>query len=101
VGEQAKKLFDDAQKMLNDIIDKKLIEARGIIGFYPANANDEDDIEVYDENDQETLKAKFCTIRQQIDKDQDAFVAMSDFIAPKSSGKKDYLGIFAASAGFN
>jgi len=56
---------------------------------------------VIQENDQETLKAKFCTIRQQIDKDQDAFVAMSDFIAPKSSGKKDYLGFFAASAGFN
>lgn len=63
VGEQAKKLFDDAQKMLNDIIDNKLIEARGIIGFYPCNSNGEDDIEVYDENDGETLKAKFCTIR--------------------------------------
>lgn len=69
VGEQAKKLFDDAQKMLNDIIENKLIEARGIIGFYPCNSNGEDDIEVYDENDGETLKAKFCTIRQQIDKD--------------------------------
>lgn len=55
--------------MLKDIIDKKLIEARGIIGFYPCNSNNEDDIEVYDENDHETLKAKFCTIRQQIDKD--------------------------------
>lgn len=63
MGEQAQKLFDDAQKMLKDIIDNKLIEARGIIGFYPCNANQEDDIEVYDETDGETLKAKFCTIR--------------------------------------
>jgi len=69
VGEEAKKLFAAAQAMLKDVIDNKLIEARGIIGFYPCNSNKEDDIEVYDENDQETLKAKFCTIRQQIDKD--------------------------------
>lgn len=87
--------------MLKDIIDNKLIEARGIIGFYPCNANEDDDIEVYDTGDMETMKAKFCTIRQQIDKDQDAFVAMSDFIAPKNSGKKDYIGFFAVSAGFN
>ena len=86
--------------MINDIVENKLIEARGIIGFYPCNANKEDDIEVYDENDGETFKAKFCTIRQQIDKDQDAFVAMSDFIAPKTSGVKDYIGFFAVSAGF-
>lgn len=86
--------------MLKDIIDKKLIEAKGIIGFYPCNSNGDDDIEVYDENDHETLKAKFCTIRQQLDKEQDNYVAMSDFIAPKSGGKKDYIGFFAVSAGF-
>lgn len=101
VGEEAQKLFDAANAMLKDIIDNKLIEARGIVGFYPCNSNADDDIEVYDENDAETLKAKFCTIRQQIDKDQDHFVAMSDFIAPKASGMKDYIGFFACSAGFN
>lgn len=101
VGEQAQKLFDDAQKMLKDIIDNNLIEARGIIGFYPCNANEEDDIEVYDFDDPTKMAAKFCTIRQQLDKDQDAFVAMSDFIAPKKSGLKDYIGFFAVSAGFN
>lgn len=86
--------------MLNKIIDEDLIEARGIVGFYPCNANGEDDIEVYDEQDGETVKGKFCTIRQQMDKDQDNFVAMSDFVAPKSSGKVDYIGAFAVSAGF-
>ena len=100
VGEEAKKLFDSAQAMLENIIENKLIEARGILGFYACNSDDQDDIEVYEEGDQTTLKAKFCTLRQQLDKDQDNFVAMSDFIAPKSSGKKDYIGFFACSAGF-
>jgi len=52
VGEEAKKLFDAANLMLNKIIDQNLIEARGIIGFYPCNSNEEDDIEVYDENNE-------------------------------------------------
>ena len=82
------------------MIDEGTIEARGILGFYPCNSNDNDDIEVYDEADSKTQKALFCTLRQQLDKDQDNFVAMSDFVAPKSSGKTDYIGFFACSAGF-
>lgn len=93
-------MFDNAQKMLAEIIENNIIEARGIVGFYPCNSNDEDDIEVYEEDGQ-TIKTKLCTLRQQLDKDQDHFVAMSDFVAPKSSGKTDYVGIFACSAGFN
>jgi 5-methyltetrahydrofolate--homocysteine methyltransferase len=86
--------------MLKEIIEGNLIEARAIIGFYPCNADENDDIEVYDEIDGKTVKAKFLTLRQQLDKDQDNFVAMSDFIAPKSSGVTDYIGFFACSAGF-
>ena len=86
--------------MLKKIVDGDLIEARAIVGFYPCNSNENDDIEVYDENDGVTHKATFGTLRQQLDKDQDNFVAMSDFIAPKSSGKTDYIGFFACSAGF-
>jgi 5-methyltetrahydrofolate--homocysteine methyltransferase len=86
--------------LLNKLIDENLVEARAIVGFYPCNSNNNDDIEVYDENDSKTQKALFATIRQQLDKDQDNFVAMSDFIAPKSSGKTDYIGAFACSAGF-
>jgi 5-methyltetrahydrofolate--homocysteine methyltransferase len=86
--------------MLNKLIDEDLVEARGIVGFYPCNSNDNDDIEVYDENDGQTQKALFATLRQQLDKDQDNFLAMSDFIAPKSTGKTDYIGFFACSAGF-
>ena len=55
--------------MLKEIIDKNIIEARAIIGFYPCNADQNDDIEIYDETDGTTLKAKFCTLRQQLDKD--------------------------------
>ena len=49
--------------MLNEIIEKKIIEARAILGFYPCNADDNDDIEVYDPEDGKTMKAKFCTLR--------------------------------------
>jgi 5-methyltetrahydrofolate--homocysteine methyltransferase len=100
VGAEAKKLFDAAQEMLKTIIDGKLVEARAIIGFYPCNSDENDDVIVYDETDSTTEKAKFCMLRQQLDKDQDSFVSMSDFIAPKSSGKTDYIGFFACSAGF-
>ena len=71
MGEEAKKLFEAAQVMLKDIVDNKLIEARAILGFYPCNSNQDDDIEVYDETKEgeSVLKAKFCTLRQQLDKD--------------------------------
>lgn len=55
---------------------------------------------VYDPADGSKEVCKFHTLRQQLDLDQDNFLAMSDFIAPKSSGKKDYIGVFAVSAGF-
>jgi len=64
VGEEAKKLFDSAQEMLNKIIDEKLIEARAVIGFYPCNSNKDDDIEVYDPENPTELKATFATLRQ-------------------------------------
>jgi len=55
--------------MLNKIIDNKLIEARAVIGFYPCNSNDEDDIEIYEPENPTELKCKFATLRQQLDKD--------------------------------
>ena len=87
--------------MLEEIIKEGSIEARAIVGFYPCNADENDDVEVYDEVDGKTVKAKFCMLRQQLDKEQDAFLSMGDFVAPKSSGKTDYIGFFACSAGFN
>ena len=87
--------------MLKDMIDKKLIEARGIVGFYRANTVNKDDIEVYDPADETKVLGKFYTLRQQLDVGTgEAFKAMSDFIAPKESGVEDYIGAFAVSAGF-
>mmetsp|Transcript_42145 Transcript_42145/g.30885 ORF Transcript_42145/g.30885 Transcript_42145/m.30885 type:complete len:92 (+) Transcript_42145:489-764(+) len=88
--------------MLNDIIEGGLIEARGIVGFYACNSNEQDDIEVYagDGSDKSNILQKFFTLRQQEDRGQDQFLALSDFIAPKSSNRTDYIGMFAVSAGF-
>lgn len=86
--------------MLQKIINEKLLEARAIVGFYPANAMG-DDILVYEnESDSEPITT-FHGLRQQlVTEAQSAFHCISDFIAPRDSGVKDYIGVFATSAGF-
>lgn len=96
MGEEARKLFDNAQTMLRKIIENKWLEARGIVGFYPANTVDHDDIELTTEQG----SVRLHTLRQQVDRDQEHFAAMADFIAPRESGVQDYIGMFAVSAGF-
>lgn len=96
VGEEARKLFDNAQAMLRQIIEGGWLEARAIVGFYPANTVDHDDIEVSTEQG----PVRFHTLRQQVERDADHFTAMADFIAPKETGIQDYIGMFAVSAGF-
>ena len=86
--------------MLKQIIENNWLEARGIIGFYPANTVDHDDIELYTDDSKTTVLAKLHTLRQQLDRDQDNFVAIADFVAPKESHHIDYVGMFAVSAGF-
>ena len=99
VGEQAKELFADGQKILKKIVDEKLLVAKAIFGIFKANSNETDDILIYDENDQE--KVKFLTLRQQVQKSKGKdYIALSDFIAPKSSGKTDYMGAFCVCTGF-
>jgi len=99
VGKEAKKLFDDANVMLQDIIKHKQLKATGIIGFYPANSVG-DDIDVYDEAGGEKL-ATFYGLRQQAEKElNDCFTCISDFIAPRETGIRDYIGAFAVTAGF-
>jgi 5-methyltetrahydrofolate--homocysteine methyltransferase len=99
VGEEAKKLHNDALKMIDEIIAKKTLKAKGIIGIWPANAVG-DDIEVYDPKNPSTCLGKFHTLRQQEEREDSIYFAMSDFVAPKSSGKTDYVGAFAVSCGF-
>lgn len=99
VGEQATELFSDAQKILKKIINENLFTAKGIFGIFPANATENDDVEVKDELGNHL--ATFHTLRQQHKKsDGKEYFALSDFIAPKSSGKTDYIGAFAVTTGF-
>ncbi|KAI8988516.1 methionine synthase [Mycotypha africana] len=100
VGQEAKRLYEDAQAMLKMIIDKKLLTARGIVGFYPAHAVG-DDIEVYKDESCEEIEAVFYGLRQQVEKDTDEpYYCLSDFITPKESNIPDYIGMFAVSTGF-
>ena len=97
-GKEAKKLFDDAQEMINHVIKNNLIEAKAVFGLYRANSNG-DDIEVYD-NNKNTI-ANFITLRQQKEKGENFFnKALSDYVATKESDIDDYIGWFCGSAGF-
>ena len=99
VGAEAKKVYDDAQKMLKSIIDGRKLQANGVAAFYAANSVG-DDIEVYEDEDRSAVKQVLHTIRQQeLREEQTEYLAMSDFIAPKGSGVKDYIGLFAVTAG--
>ena len=93
-AEEAAKVYADAQVMLKRILDENRFEAKGCYGFFPANA-DGDDIEIFADESRADAIAKFCTLRQQIEKKSGKpNYALSDFVAPKSSGRQDYLGGF-------
>jgi 5-methyltetrahydrofolate--homocysteine methyltransferase len=104
IGVEAKKLFDDANRMLDEVISKKLLKAKGVIGFYEANAVG-DDVVIKEENSQsqiQNLKSEmtFNFLRQQNEKAADQpYLCLADFVAQKESGKQDYMGMFAVTAG--
>ncbi|AWM13211.1 methionine synthase [Flavobacterium sediminis] len=104
VGEQATSLFADAQKMLQQIIDEKWFVAKAVFGIFPANTVNDDDIEVLTSDlslPAESRSEKFLTLRQQSQKTVGApNIALADFIAPKESGKQDYIGTFCVTTGF-
>ncbi|MBV9454928.1 MAG: methionine synthase [Rubrobacter sp.] len=99
-GTEARKLFDDAQALLDRIIAEKWLKARAVIGLFPANALPNDDIEVYtDESHEEVLK-EFHFLRQQRAKPPGRpNRSLADFVAPKETGLEDYMGFFAVTAG--
>ncbi len=98
-GTEARKLFDDAQKMLDDILGKKMLIARGIAGIYPCNSSG-DDIEVYADVERRKVLCTFRFLRNQQQKEPgQPNLCLSDFVAPKESGKVDYIGGFAVTAG--
>jgi len=99
VGEQATSVFNDAQAMLEVILKEKKLQAKGVYGIFPANQVNDDDIELTDENGK--VLERFLTLRQQSQKTKGApNIALADFIAPKESGKVDYMGAFCVTTGF-
>ena len=98
VGEAATSLFNDAQAMLNKLIDEKLIRARAVFGFWPANQVQDDDLEVYGDNG-EKLTTLHHLRQQTIKPDAKPNLSLADFVAPKSTGITDYVGGFICTAG--
>ncbi|WP_216679670.1 methionine synthase [Hymenobacter siberiensis] len=100
LGEAATKLFADAQAMLTKIIDEKLLTARAVLGFWPVNTKGSDTIEIYADDTRDAVATEFFTLRQQGEKGPSIpNIAFSDFLAPKESGRADYMGGFAVTAG--
>ncbi len=98
VGEQASELFEDANKLLDEVIEKKLLQAKAVYGFFKANSM-EDDVVIY--NREAEPIDRFITLRQQLKKREGVpNIALSDFIAPEDSGIEDYVGCFCVTAGF-
>lgn len=99
VGTEASKLFDDAKKLLQEIVSNKLLTAKGVIGFWPANATG-DDIVLYKDEERKEILTRIHTLRQQAEKAKDQpYYALSDFIAPVGSRVNDYWGGFAVTTG--
>jgi 5-methyltetrahydrofolate--homocysteine methyltransferase len=99
VGVEAKKLYDDAQALLKEVVDNNLLQANGVIGFWPANAVG-DDIELYTDETRTQVLSRIHTLRQQSEKVKgEPYYALSDFVAPKESGVADYFGGFAVTTG--
>ncbi|MCZ4408638.1 methionine synthase [Cryomorphaceae bacterium 1068] len=100
VGTEANKLYDDATQMLQEIVTNQWLKAKAVIGIWPANTVNYDTIEVYDPSDSEKVIHRFECLRQQVKKAAgQPNLSLADFIAPKESGRKDYIGGFAVTAG--
>jgi 5-methyltetrahydrofolate--homocysteine methyltransferase len=100
VGEAASNLYADATKMLEQLIRERWLEARAVVGLFPANTVGDDDIQVYADESRTAALLKLHQLRQQKAKSQEqAQLCLSDFVAPASSGRADYIGAFAVTTG--
>jgi len=101
-GEEAKKLFADANHLLDQIIDKKMLKAKAIVGIHPANGVG-DSTELYADESKKQVIAHFHHLRQQLDIEEEgesnSYLSLADFIAPKETGLTDYIGTFAVTTG--
>ncbi len=100
VGEAASTLFADAQQMLETLIAERWLEARAVLGFFAANADGDDDIIIFDDDERRSEQLRLCQLRQQRGKaDGHAQLCLTDYVAPATSGHRDYVGAFAVTAG--
>jgi 5-methyltetrahydrofolate--homocysteine methyltransferase len=99
-GKQATELFNDAQKMLKEIMDNKRFKLRAVVGFWPANSLG-DDVVLYKDKSKKEILQTIHFLRQQKEKvkDENGYYCLADYIAPQSTGLTDYLGGFAVTAG--
>ncbi|HVT43865.1 MAG TPA: methionine synthase [Thermoanaerobaculia bacterium] len=98
-GERAKELFDDARRLLDEIIARKLLTANGVFGLFPAQSVG-DDVEVYGDESRRAVAARLHFLRQQVDKGAaQPNLSLADYIAPAARGKADFIGAFAVTAG--
>ncbi|WP_404418946.1 methionine synthase [Marinospirillum sp.] len=99
VGEEAKKVFADAQEMLQELVAGKKLKARGVIGLWPANTVDNDALEVYSDESRTQVVKRLTHLRQQTPDKNGHCKSLADFVAPKESGIPDWIGGFAVTAG--
>ena len=99
VGVEAQKLFTDGQAMLKQIIDEKWLTAKAVIGLFPANTVNHDDIELYTDESRTTLEMTTHHLRMQLERVGNDNFCLADFVAPKDSGVADYMGGFAVTTG--
>ncbi|WP_372943053.1 methionine synthase [Shewanella sp.] len=99
VGEEARKLFADGKAMLETIIKEKWLTAKGVIGLFPANTVNHDDIELYTDESRTTVEMTTHHLRMQLERVGNDNFCLADFVAPKDSGVADYMGGFAVTAG--
>ena len=100
VGEQARKVYEDGVAMLKRVIESRWLTASGVVGFYPANTVNDDDIEVYRDESRKEVLFTWRGLRQQgVKREGVDNKCLADYIAPKSSGILDYIGLFAVTAG--
>ncbi|WP_413721831.1 methionine synthase [Sodalis sp. RH24] len=98
VGAEAKRVFDDANALLDQLSAQKSLNPRGVVGIFPANRVG-DDIEIYRDESRREILVVSHHLRQQTEKSEFANYCLADFVAPKDSGKADYLGAFAVTGG--
>ena len=99
IGPRCRELFNDAQALLDRLLNEKLLHGKAVYGFFPA-VRVGDDVELYTDDTRTQILTTFHTLRQQMDKPEDQpNYALADFIAPAHSGRKDYLGAFALTTG--